>query len=859
MKRRLRESSIGDSDQSRGIDCPASDSRRRASMSPLVVGAAAAIVLGLRSPPALGQSGVAYAVKDHGVVKYNLRDGTRTTVFDSLFSDERESDLVVDENGAHAYALTCHADQSDWSTHRDFTISTIDLKTGTTEPFLELSFAEPTFLDLELERSQGHGAQHLLYVLLGGWRAAPEIRAYDLATHALVGTTSLTALGAPTQIWGFTINHAGSAFYLNTTSGVYRYDIASASPTLTSAQAANPTVAYFGGYPDDFRQPIALNSSESTIFATSGEAIEELDPSTGVVMNEDYVLGGSFFYGFFPWALSPDDHTILIESPYGELKFDAQTRVLDYASIHLHNATAISFGSDPNTVYGLRAVLWTFPGDADHDSVAAIASDDLSTSTLDVIRSADSVSQLEVDASNSVAYLMTEKEIVGLDLATTATSPIAAIDPRRGSVDFALTADRQGLLRLTQTIASLGEPPDTYRLTLLDLANGQETLLGYGSPGVFNVYPNPITSAGGLLAEPMGASAYFSVGRELRQFNFSTHADTVRLTLPDDVSRLNGSFSSSISPDGSEIAFVGHQDIWTFSLINGPSSQFTIPDLADSEVEYSSDGRNIVYSSSVAGSLMGAPYFEHYWTALDLSSGTTSSLSPLRTGGSVGGFALLDTADGANVEVMPVDSTTGTSPATVTFQQVDVAGDTTLTTSTSGPDVPSGFQLLGTYYDLHTTATLGGPAEVCIHYEEDPAWADTPIDEEATLQLLHYENNKWVDITTTRDPVNNVICGVTKSFSPFAVVSFPAMGLLADLVNRVQNLDLKHGIEASLDAKLAAAQAALDEMIAGRHGDAITALGAFINECLAQRDKAIPAETADQLIADANRIIDSLR
>jgi hypothetical protein len=78
--------------------------------------------------------------------------------------------------------------------------------------------------------------------------------------------------------------------------------------------------------------------------------------------------------------------------------------------------------------------------------------------------------------------------------------------------------------------------------------------------------------------------------------------------------------------------------------------------------------------------------------------------------------------------------------------------------------LPAGFQIGDppTYYDISTTASYSGVITVCISYV-----GVTP----APTALLHYQNGAWVDITTSIDPVNQKICGVPASLSPFALVT----------------------------------------------------------------------------------------
>lgn len=100
------------------------------------------------------------------------------------------------------------------------------------------------------------------------------------------------------------------------------------------------------------------------------------------------------------------------------------------------------------------------------------------------------------------------------------------------------------------------------------------------------------------------------------------------------------------------------------------------------------------------------------------------------------------------------------------FDQITLGGETTVTVSDTGPTPPSGFRLVPaqTYYDITTTAQFTGTVEVCLSYD------DASVANEGNLKLMHYENGAWVNITTSLDTVNNVICGVTASLSPFIIV-----------------------------------------------------------------------------------------
>jgi uncharacterized repeat protein (TIGR01451 family) len=130
------------------------------------------------------------------------------------------------------------------------------------------------------------------------------------------------------------------------------------------------------------------------------------------------------------------------------------------------------------------------------------------------------------------------------------------------------------------------------------------------------------------------------------------------------------------------------------------------------------------------------------------------------------------TLPGTGVTVTPQDATGST--VNVTFGTVTTAGSTTVSTTTAGPPPPSGFTLAGsaTYYDISTSATYTGILTVCVPF--DPS---TP--NPSALRLLHFDSttSTWVDITTSVDTTDDLICGQTSSLSPFAVMQPAAADL----------------------------------------------------------------------------------
>ncbi|MHA2142931.1 MAG: LamG domain-containing protein [Candidatus Thorarchaeota archaeon] len=80
--------------------------------------------------------------------------------------------------------------------------------------------------------------------------------------------------------------------------------------------------------------------------------------------------------------------------------------------------------------------------------------------------------------------------------------------------------------------------------------------------------------------------------------------------------------------------------------------------------------------------------------------------------------------------------------------------------------------------------------------------------------------------------------------------------LTANLIDLINEMNLKQGIDNSLDSKIQNVQAALDAANAGNREDAINKLEAFINAVEAQRGNALTDEQANMLVEEALRIIE---
>jgi streptogramin lyase len=101
---------------------------------------------------------------------------------------------------------------------------------------------------------------------------------------------------------------------------------------------------------------------------------------------------------------------------------------------------------------------------------------------------------------------------------------------------------------------------------------------------------------------------------------------------------------------------------------------------------------------------------------------------------------------------------------TITFDNVTQPGRASIITKESyigevgDVSIPG-----GKTYDISFTGTFVPYVYICISYNE------TDVQNEGSLRFMHKGASGWVDITSSRDSVNNIICGMTSSFSVFAV------------------------------------------------------------------------------------------
>jgi hypothetical protein len=176
--------------------------------------------------------------------------------------------------------------------------------------------------------------------------------------------------------------------------------------------------------------------------------------------------------------------------------------------------------------------------------------------------------------------------------------------------------------------------------------------------------------------------------------------------------------------------------------------------------------------------LLGAVYFSALGQFANDSGAVTFSVDTFYAGTHVfaSSVAAAGTSSGSAV---PVTSTVslpdGSLPTTVqmNFQSVQAAGTTTVTAvnpqNSGSVQPPAGFEF-GTpaaYYNVRTTASFSGSVTLCF------TWTAGQFYDPSTIQLLHYENGAWQNVTTSLDTANSKVCGMVTSLSPFAVAGKP--------------------------------------------------------------------------------------
>ncbi len=151
------------------------------------------------------------------------------------------------------------------------------------------------------------------------------------------------------------------------------------------------------------------------------------------------------------------------------------------------------------------------------------------------------------------------------------------------------------------------------------------------------------------------------------------------------------------------------------------------------------------------------------------ASGSTSELS----------FCILseNTPVGSSVLVDLVDAN-GNVRGSATYGDVSSPGNTFVVNPFTPPVPVSSNFTVGNpndpsiYFDVTTDASYTGGVDVCLFYDENNIPGP-----EGNLVIAHYDGSAWVDVTTTRDLVNNVICGHVATLSPFVIATLTPTGI----------------------------------------------------------------------------------
>jgi len=134
------------------------------------------------------------------------------------------------------------------------------------------------------------------------------------------------------------------------------------------------------------------------------------------------------------------------------------------------------------------------------------------------------------------------------------------------------------------------------------------------------------------------------------------------------------------------------------------------------------------------------------------------------------GVCSSNTPVGSNVPVSLNGGTAALAGIDVTFSEITGGGSTTVITTTAGPPPPTGFKIVGLaevplYFDIDTDASYSGDLTVCIRYDESQVAGP-----EGNLKFMQRIDSGFVNVTTSVDTANDIICGTTTHLSIFIVV-----------------------------------------------------------------------------------------
>jgi predicted outer membrane repeat protein len=197
-------------------------------------------------------------------------------------------------------------------------------------------------------------------------------------------------------------------------------------------------------------------------------------------------------------------------------------------------------------------------------------------------------------------------------------------------------------------------------------------------------------------------------------------------------------------------------DIENDASVNWGSGNLSVdPDFADTDLHLDTGslcidaGNNAAVPVGITTDIGGNPRFVDDPAVSDSGSGSAPIVD-------MGAYERINTPVGDNI-VVPLDD------HNITYEEVETAGNTSVTESSTGTAPPSGFQQSCSppqYFNIETSATFNGVVHICLSYD------DTLCDE-SDLYLMHYEDGNWIDVTTSVDTGANIICGEVTSLSEF--------------------------------------------------------------------------------------------
>jgi len=176
---------------------------------------------------------------------------------------------------------------------------------------------------------------------------------------------------------------------------------------------------------------------------------------------------------------------------------------------------------------------------------------------------------------------------------------------------------------------------------------------------------------------------------------------------------------------------------------------------------------------------------------------------------------------------------------------------------------PSGFTIQ--YWDGTQVTNVGKGECATLNDAGHIAWTDTNPD--TGLQELYVKDGDGIQQLAQQSYFMDVLLNETGDIAwngnggvYLTAVKAPltADELLQLLIDSVTQLNINAGIANSLDAKLSAAQAALQDVKQNNDLSALNVMNAFISSVEAQSGNQIATTDASQLIADAQAIIDLL-